>query len=286
MENDKHILCVGEASVEFVAAQSGQPLNKVHYFHKRIGGEAALARQIVAYGNACAFLGKIGRDGFGDTICEALAQSQVDFSAISIDAEYETAAAFVAYRKNGRLLERQHINHGADLYLQEKDVGLRVLEKVRLLHFSCYGLLSESARCIASLLTWCLKKDIAVSFALREDCPLHKKVMREAIFQYLGFANIFFAESDQLSRLTGLIYPPFAVKSLFRDNPRLNEIIARDQEEVVFYNRKGEQARSTLPFGYEQDFMALYLGEHHHDKPSVAHFLRAVKQAHQERKHD
>lgn len=259
MENEKHILCVGEASVEFVALEKDSPLSQVHTFTKQVAGEAGLAMRIAKNRQHVAFLGKVGEDGFGKTICENLEKAQVDFSAVSIDSSYETAASFCAYRTDGSLIERQYVNIGADHYLQEKDVGLRVLEKVGLVHFSSYGLLSESGKCVTSLLTWCLKKAISVSFALREDCCLFKSALREAVNQYLGFANFLFLRSEQASQLTGFTFVPFAIKALFRDNPRLEEVVVREGDFLRLFTIEGEVISQQISYDEEQNFLAYYL---------------------------
>lgn len=259
MNNVKHILCVGEASVHFVAKDKDVYLLQAKHFKKEIAGEALLAMEIAKKGVPTSLLAKVGHDGFGNLIYRQLKQAGVDTSALVFEKNLETSAAFCSYQANGKLLEKHYINVGADLNLQAKDVGLRVLENVSLIHFSTYGLLNESERCLASLLTWAIKKKIAISFALKEDTPINKAQMRALVWQYLAYTNIFFLNKRQLAFLTGLTNREFAISVLYKENSRLEDILLKENETIIYYYCGHEVARRQLSYSEEKTFIANFL---------------------------
>ena len=81
------VLTVGRVGVDLYPQQSGVPLNDVATFAKSLGGTATnVAVGAARLGHRTAVLTKVGPDGFGDFVREALA-------GFGVDAAYVGTAA-------------------------------------------------------------------------------------------------------------------------------------------------------------------------------------------------
>ena len=254
----KHILCMGEAAIDFLSSERDTPLQEARHFTRQISGEAALAILIARHGVPVAFLGKVGNDRFGEALLDQLQQNGVDTSAVSVDEGNETTVTCTSLKANGEICEKNYLTRGADRFLQEKEVELRVLRDVSLLHFSSYGLFTDSDHFTNSILSWCGKLGIRVSFRLRGELSLRREDVRKRVQHLLKQVDILFLEEEQAVYLTGLISHDFAAERLFQLYG-LQQVLMRQGDEIVLYTSEGELFRSYLDPGKERAFLAAYL---------------------------
>ena len=98
------VIALGEALVEFIRAQPGEPLDTPGSFEGPfLGGAPAI------FAGACARLGvqttllsRVGDDPFGRLVQTQLARESLDMNNIIIDPIRPTACSFVAYRLDGQ----------------------------------------------------------------------------------------------------------------------------------------------------------------------------------------
>jgi|GEM_PF-4784028 len=246
------ILCIGEAAVDFYTNEEID-LNQAKNFQKRLGGEAALAAKIASLGHECIFLSKVGNDKFGLGIKDKLQEAGVDISALSFDDNNETTVTFSSPK------DKVYLTKGADRYLDEKDVGIRVLENVDLLHFDTCALYPYDTHCLANILKWSLKKNIYVAFSLEPSYSLNNKDIRKEVNGFLAYAQLLCLSAKQASMLTGVMGEAFAIESLLKENMRLQQVIIRNNEKISLYTRQGKINEDILASEKEDDFLASYL---------------------------
>ncbi len=92
------MLTIGRVSVDLYPQQSGVPLSQVQTFAKSIGGSPTnVAVACARLGRRAAVVTRVGNDGFGEYIREALAkQFGVENRYVSTDPQLRTALAFCA----------------------------------------------------------------------------------------------------------------------------------------------------------------------------------------------
>ncbi|NWF29681.1 sugar kinase [Streptomyces sp. PKU-EA00015] len=88
------VVCLGESMVTFLPTREGR-LADVPSFVRGIGGaESNVACALAAAGHRARWVGRVGADGFGDHLVEAIAAYGVDTSTVTRDAERPTGVYF------------------------------------------------------------------------------------------------------------------------------------------------------------------------------------------------
>jgi len=143
MEKIFDVLVVGELNVDLI-------LNKIEKFPEvgkevianemtlTLGSSSAIfASNISSLGAKTAFIGKIGKDKFGDIVLESLQKNKVDTSLIIIDPHVGTGATVVLSVDE----DRANTTYPGAMYeLTINDISDDSLKKARHLHFSSYFL--------------------------------------------------------------------------------------------------------------------------------------------------
>ncbi|MFF4244225.1 sugar kinase [Streptomyces sp. NPDC001822] len=88
------VVCLGESMVTFLPSQPGR-LADVPAFGRGIGGaESNVACALAASGHRAKWVGRVGADGFGDHLVEAIAAYGVDTTAVRRDPDRPTGVYF------------------------------------------------------------------------------------------------------------------------------------------------------------------------------------------------
>lgn len=88
------VVCLGESMVTFLPSQPGR-LADVPTFGRGIGGaESNVACALAAAGHPAKWVSRVGADGFGDHLVEAVARYGVDTSAVRRDPDRPTGIYF------------------------------------------------------------------------------------------------------------------------------------------------------------------------------------------------
>lgn len=142
------VLTVGRISVDLYPQQSGVPLAQVSTFAKSLGGTATnVAVGAARLGNRAAVLTKVGPDGFGDYIRQALSGFGVDPRYVGTAEHLLTPVVFCELNPPEDpplLFYRQPI--APDLTLTEADVPWDVVRDVPLFWVTGTGVSQEPAR--------------------------------------------------------------------------------------------------------------------------------------------
>ncbi len=127
----KHVFCIGELLIDFVAEKQGSDLSRADLFTKKPGGAPAnVACAIARLGGNSKFVGCVGRDPFGTYLLNTLKENKVDIS-LAQRAKTFTTLAFVSLSEDG---ERDFVfSRGADKEL-EYDPELKKSIKDNMLH--------------------------------------------------------------------------------------------------------------------------------------------------------
>ncbi len=88
------VVCLGESMVTFLPSTPGR-LADVPSFHRGIGGaESNVACALAAAGHTARWVSRVGADGFGDHLVDAVAAYGVDTSAVQRDPHRPTGVYF------------------------------------------------------------------------------------------------------------------------------------------------------------------------------------------------
>lgn len=130
----KHIVCFGEALIDFLASPATDPLAPPT-FTQYAGGAPANAAVAIARlsGRAC-FVGMLGQDKFGDFLKHSLDQAGVDTRYALRTHEAKTALAFVSLDEDGERSFSFYRPPAADLLFRDGDFDPQCLADAGIFH--------------------------------------------------------------------------------------------------------------------------------------------------------
>ena len=141
----KDITAVGEILIDLT--QCGVNDQGIPQFSANPGGAPAnLTVAAARLGASAAFVGKVGRDSFGDFLRSTLESNGVDVSGMVTDAAEHTTLAVVAVDGSGERSFSFYRDPSADVNLRQEDISQELLANTRFLHFGSVSLTAEPAR--------------------------------------------------------------------------------------------------------------------------------------------
>jgi sugar/nucleoside kinase (ribokinase family) len=197
------VLVVGELNVDLILNK----MQKMPEVGKEIlagqmtltlgSSSAIFASNISSLGARVAFIGKIGKDKFGEVVTESLQKNKVDTSLIKIDDESGTGATVVLNVDEDRA---NTTYPGAMDNLTISDISDEDLAKARHLHFSSYFLQPGMWGSLGELFRRAKKLGLTTSFDMQWD-PQEKWDLDVA--EVLPSVDVFLPNEQEILLLTG-----------------------------------------------------------------------------------
>ena len=139
------ITTIGEILIDLT--QSGRTEQGIPRFDANPGGAPAnLAVAAARLGARTAFIGRVGKDSFGDYLRRCLAENGVDVRGMSVDEKARTTLAVVALDERGERTFSFYRDPSADVNLSMEHVPMELLGGTKVLHFGSVSLTAEPAR--------------------------------------------------------------------------------------------------------------------------------------------
>lgn len=140
-----NITAIGELLIDFTP--SGKNERGVQLFAENPDGAPANVLAMAArLGGKTAFIGKVGRDAFGDFLRGVLIQNGIDGSGLVADGSVPTTLAFVQLDENGDRSFTFYRNPGADRMLSAQEIKLTLIDDCRVFHFGSVSMTHEPSR--------------------------------------------------------------------------------------------------------------------------------------------
>jgi sugar/nucleoside kinase (ribokinase family) len=203
MEKKYDVLVVGELNVDLI-------LDKIEKFPEvgkevlaqkmtlTLGSSSAIfASNISSLGARVAFIGKIGKDKFGEVVLESLEEKKVNTSMILIDENVGTGATIILNVDEDRA---NTTYPGAMDLLTIDDISDEDLKKARHLHFSSYFLQPGMWGGLGKLFRKAKELGMTTSFDMQWDPQETWKLDMEDVLPYV---NVFLPNETELKLLTG-----------------------------------------------------------------------------------
>jgi fructokinase len=97
-------------------------------------------------GRKTAFIGKVGNDGFGRQLADAITEVGIDASGLVFDDEVHTTLALVHKLENGDRDFSFYRNPGADMMLRADEVKEDLIRDANIFHFGTLSLTDEEVK--------------------------------------------------------------------------------------------------------------------------------------------
>ena len=146
MQNKKFdVVALGELLVDFT--QNGLSEQGNLLFEANPGGAPAnVLAMLRKLGKRCAFIGKVGKDSFGDMLAKTVEEAGIDIRGLRRDADIPTTLAVVHTFPGGDRDFSFYRKPGADIMLRADELDEALLKDCRIFHFGTLSLTDEPCK--------------------------------------------------------------------------------------------------------------------------------------------
>ena len=139
------VTALGELLIDFTQggmSEQGNPM-----FEANPGGAPCNVLSMLSrLGKKTAFIGKVGNDGFGKQLAQAIEEVGINASGLMFDNEVHTTLALVHKLENGDRDFSFYRNPGADMMLREEEVNEDLIRNAKIFHFGTLSLTDEEVK--------------------------------------------------------------------------------------------------------------------------------------------
>jgi fructokinase len=157
-------------------------------------------------GNRTAFIGKVGKDFFGEQLREAITETGIDASYLQMDEEVHTTLALVHTYPDGDRDFSFYRNPGADMMLTEDEIPEALIADSRIFHFGTLSMTHEGVRkATRKALELAKAAGDWISFDPNLRPPLWASLdeAKEQVLYGLGYCDILKISDNEIQWLTG-----------------------------------------------------------------------------------
>jgi fructokinase len=199
------VVALGECLIDCTPA--GKNEMGMSLFSSNPGGAPANVLAMNAkLGGTTAFIGKVGRDAFGEFLKNTMDEAGVDTCGLCMSDEYKTTLAFVQLDDKGERSFSFYRKPGADVMLTTGEVNTSLLMSCKIFHFGSVSLTDEPCRTTTLHAVRIAKESGAlISYdpnyrpALWESPEEAKKVLTDAVF----LSDLLKVSDEEMTLLTG-----------------------------------------------------------------------------------
>lgn len=200
------VTALGELLIDFT--ENGTSAQKNPVLEANPGGAPCNVLAMLAkLGHKTAFIGKIGKDMFGDQLEVALKEVGIDTKGLKKDDEVHTTLAFVHTMEDGDREFSFYRNPGADMMLSEEDLEEEMIRDSKIFHFGSLSMTHDVCRRATRKAIQIAEESGAIlSFDpnLREPLWNTLAEAKEQITYGLEHCNILKISDNEIQWLTGL----------------------------------------------------------------------------------
>lgn len=207
MENTKYdVTALGELLIDFT--ENGMSAQNNPMLEANPGGAPCNVLSMLSrLGRKTAFIGKVGKDGFGELLRKAVEEQGISTEGLLFDENIHTTLALVLKKENGDRDFAFYRNPGADMMLQEDEVNEALISNSKIFHFGTLSLTDEPVRSATQKAVKCAKEAGAcITFDPNLREPLWKSLeeAHEQVAWGLAQADVVKISDNEITWFTGL----------------------------------------------------------------------------------
>lgn len=199
------VTAIGELLIDFTengVSNQGNPL-----FEANPGGAPCNVLAMLAkLGNKTAFIGKVGKDFFGEQLKSAIEEVGIDASHLLMDEEIHTTLAMVHNGENGDRDFSFYRNPGADMMLCESEIPVTLIQDSQIFHFGTLSMTHVGVReATKKALAVAKESGAIISFDPNLRPPLWEslELAKEQVLYGLGMCDVLKISDNEIQWLTG-----------------------------------------------------------------------------------
>lgn len=144
-ENGFDVTALGELLIDFTdhgVSEQGNPLLEANPG----GAPCNVLSMLSNLGRKTVFIGKVGDDGFGHMLAQAIKEQGISDRGLRFDPDVHTTLSLVLKKENGDRDFAFYRKPGADIDLKEEEVDEDLIRNSRIFHFGSLSLSDEPVR--------------------------------------------------------------------------------------------------------------------------------------------
>ena len=199
------VTALGELLIDFTEnGKSGQgnPL-----FEANPGGAPCnVLAMLSKLGHKTAFIGKVGKDFFGEQLKDAIKEVGIDATGLCMDEEIHTTLAMVHTYPDGDRDFSFYRNPGADMMLSESDIPAELIRDTKIFHFGTLSMTHEGVRkATKKALEIAKEAGAIISFDPNLRPPLWNSLdeAKDQVLYGLNYCDILKISDNEIQWLTG-----------------------------------------------------------------------------------
>lgn len=199
------LLSMGELLIDFTPTGTTED-GRMLFARNPGGAPANVAVQALRVGVSAGFLGRVGKDMFGDFLVGTLEDCGVETQGLTQDPDYATTLAFVQLNDQGDRDFSFYRNPGADTRLVAGEKEKALVDQCGLLCFGSLLLTAEPSRsAVRELVAYAKSKGKITAYDPNWRPPLWPSVEEgvERMRSLIGLADIMKVSDEELALLTG-----------------------------------------------------------------------------------
>lgn len=256
------VIAVGELLIDFLP--EGMTENGLSLFSSNPGGAPANVLAMLAkLGAKTAFIGKVGKDSFGQFLKSTLDNAGIDTSNLLISSREMTTLAFVHLDEKGDRSFSFYRKHCADVNLHVSDLNKELLSSCRFFHFGAVSLTDEPSR-TATLEAARIAKEsgaiISYDPNYRPALWNNEQEACEYMLKAIGYADLVKVSEEELLLLTGCRDFSLGADKLLAKGPSVIFVTCGEKGSHVFTknhyaSHEGYRVKSVDTTGAGDTFM-------------------------------
>lgn len=220
---DLQLITIGRVGVDLYPEQIGVPLAKVTTFAKSLGGSPTnVAVAAARLGHRSAVITKVGNDGFGLYVREALAGFGVDARYVGTDPDHQTPVVFCElFPPDSFPLLFYRSPKAPDLTIAADELDLDAIARVPILWTTGTALTEEPSRTATFTALRAARGRVIHDLDHRQHLWSSLVAARDAARQALRHAAVAVGNIDEVEMATGLRDPDAAADAILQLGPEL-----------------------------------------------------------------
>lgn len=207
------IVALGEILIDFTML--GKNDEGTELFGKHPGGAPANVLATVArYGGKASFIGKVGKDMFGEYLINVLKDNNIDTSGVITDEVHNTTLAFVSLDDNGDRHFSFYRGFGADVFIDKAEIPCDMIKNSKIFHFGSLSLTCEPSKSATDFALNTAKKNgkiISYDPNYRELLWKDEQTAVATITEYIKYADIIKLSKEEAELIAGSVDNAIAI---------------------------------------------------------------------------
>ena len=199
------VIALGELLIDFTEngfSANGNPLLEANPG----GAPCNVLAMLQNLGKKTAFIGKVGKDAFGDYLKDTVCQAGIDVTNLIQDATVPTTLAFVHTAADGDRSFSFYREPGADMMLSESEIDYSQISDAKIFHFGTLSMTHDGVRAATiKAVDYAKSHGLLISFDPNYRPLLWKKeeAAKEMIRYGCSVCDILKISDDEITFITG-----------------------------------------------------------------------------------